>query len=271
MNRILPCLSCLVAALAMVPWSLLDAVVPSRIDPATQQCQVVDKDEETPMNDEETWTVKRVGGDMDTQPERVDDGRVHWRCGRCVIEAPLPEGYPAPTPPGAIEIKKYPSVRRAEFVGRGDNDSGRNGAFWPLFQHIKKREIAMTSPVEMDYDDSGEWTMSFLYRTADLGPTGTDGNVRVVDTEPVTVISIGLRGSYGMRTIERGLEQLQQWLDGQSEWEAAGDPRSFYYNGPYVPNADKWAEAQIPVRLITSSSTEQDAGPVDEDRDASSD
>jgi hypothetical protein len=263
MNQLLPCLSCVIAALAMMPWSLLDGVVPSRIDPAMQQSEVAQPREEKQMSDDDAWTVKRVGGDMDTQPERVDDDRVHWRCGRSVIEAPLPEGYPAPTPPGAIEIKKYPSVRRAEFVGRGDNDSGRNGAFWPLFQHIKQREIAMTSPVEMDYDDSGEWTMSFLYRTADLGPTGTDGNVRVVDTEPVTVISIGLRGPYGMRTIERGLEQLQQWLDGQSEWKAAGDPRSFYYNGPYVPNGYKWAEAQIPVQR-EDASAEASAGPSDD-------
>ncbi len=30
------------------------------------------------------------------------------------IEAPLPVGYPSPTPPGCVEIKTYPSVRRAE-------------------------------------------------------------------------------------------------------------------------------------------------------------
>jgi hypothetical protein len=30
------------------------------------------------------------------------------------IEAPLPVGYPSPTPAGCIELKTYPQVRRAE-------------------------------------------------------------------------------------------------------------------------------------------------------------
>jgi hypothetical protein len=31
---------------------------------------------------------------------------------------------------------------------------------------------------------SNEWTMSFLYRTSDLGPTGTDGKVQITDAAP---------------------------------------------------------------------------------------
>ncbi len=46
-----------------------------------------------------------------SEPTQVGE---FWKCGRCEIEAPLPIGYPAPTPPGAIELKSYPSVRRAE-------------------------------------------------------------------------------------------------------------------------------------------------------------
>ncbi|MCA9285118.1 MAG: heme-binding protein [Phycisphaerales bacterium] len=204
---------------------------------------------------------QRVGGDLETQPQRKGD---NWVCGDMVVEAPLPEGYPAPTPAGAIEIKHYPSVRRAEFRGSGNSDRGRNGGFWPLFQHIKSRDIAMTSPVEMDYPGwsvngqgpaaggaegrSGPWVMSFLYRSPDLGPTGDDGNVRVVDTEPVTVLAIGMRGPYGEAQVSRGIEQLQAWLADHPEWEVAGDPRAFYYNGPYVANRNKWSEAHLPIR-----------------------
>lgn len=49
-----------------------------------------------------------------------------------------------------------------------------NMGFFPLFNHIKRNDIAMTSPVEMDYrglfdpatgvqakQDSMSWTMSF--------------------------------------------------------------------------------------------------------------
>ncbi len=222
--------------------------------PTAGQEAITDVKATSTIGGDDDWIIQRVGGDLDAQ---VEGENGDYRFGRSRVDTALPEGYPAPTPPGAIDLKRYPSVRRAEVTGTMNADWGMNIGFWPLFQHIKKNEIAMTAPVEMDYRDwqpeDGEkrpasWTMSFLYRTADLGPTGTDGRVRVIDTEPLTVISIGLRGPYRLNAIEAGLERLQEWLAGQDEWEAAGDPRSFYYNDPSVPNDRKWAEAQIPVR-----------------------
>jgi hypothetical protein len=200
------------------------------------------------------WIVKRVGGDRDAD---ITVAEGVYRFGRMAIEAPLPEAYPPPTPPKAIDLKRYPEVRRAEIDGTAYPDRGASSAFWPLFQHIKSREIAMTSPVEMDYRDWSagdsrtprEWTMSFLYRTADLGPTGKDGSIRVVDAEPITVISIGMRGAYGLASVEAGLAELERWLAGQDEWIEAGDPRALNYNGPYVAARDKWSEVQIPVRM----------------------
>jgi uncharacterized surface protein with fasciclin (FAS1) repeats len=201
---------------------------------------------------DDAWTTLRVGGDLFVATTRVE-GR--FVSGPSAVETALPDGYPAPTPPGAIELKRYPSVRRAEMTGRDDYDRGSSIAFFPLFNHIKDRDIAMTSPVEVDLHawdrgagDSDGWTMSFLYRTPDLGPTGEAGPVQVVDTAPVTVVSVGLRGRYGMRTARAGLEMLESWLAGDGEWQAAGDPRLLYYNGPYVPDDRKWAEVQIPVR-----------------------
>lgn len=204
-------------------------------------------------------SVERVGGDLEAKSVDVDG---EWRHGSMRIEAPLPEGYPAPTPPGAIDLKVYPAVRRAEYVGRGDSQAGMFVGFWPLFQHIKRREIAMTSPVEMDYRGwSGDaaakperWTMSFLYRTSGLGHVGDDGAVRVVDTEPVTVVAIGLRGVYRLEAIAEGVTALEAWLASHPEWKATGDPRAFYYNGPEIRNADKWAEAQVPVTRVEVTS-----------------
>ncbi|MDY7110259.1 MAG: heme-binding protein [Planctomycetota bacterium] len=205
-----------------------------------------------------------MGGDL-TVRVIVNDGR--YFCDPCRIESPLPAGYPAPTPPGAIELKRYPTVRRAEVSGGGDPDRGMSRGFWPLFQHIRKRDIAMTSPVEVDYhdwsseDQASAWTMSFLYRTADLGPTGRDGIVTVTDAEPVTVLALGLRGAYDLDRISQDIDQLRTWLASQDEWEAAGDLRAFYYNGPYVPDRKKWSEAQIPVRRKPGASSTD--GPPD--------
>ncbi|MEY2795363.1 MAG: hypothetical protein RIR10_1079 [Planctomycetota bacterium] len=202
--------------------------------------------------------VTRVGGDKEASIEIIDGV---YRFGPSRIESPLPAGYPEPTPPGAIDLKRYPSVRRAEFVSSGSPASGMNMGFFPLFNHIKKKDIAMTSPVEMDYRDmfdpatgkreqkpSMSWTMSFLYRTAELAPTGKDGSVLITDRPEIEVLSIGMNGPYGTGVVEKGLGLLHDWLKAHPEYEIAGDVRAFHYNGPYIANRVKWSEVQLPVR-----------------------
>ncbi|MCW5764447.1 MAG: heme-binding protein [Phycisphaeraceae bacterium] len=198
--------------------------------------------------------VLRVGGNPDAVAQQRGDD---WAAGPCRITTPLPEGYPAPTPPGAIELKRYPVVRRAQVGGRQNPDLATNIAFFPLFNHIKRRDIAMTSPVEVDYADPSaadtSWTMSFLYRTADLGPTGpdeTNRRVEVIDAPPVTVLAVGIEGPYALSRIRQGLEELDRWLAENPRWRRAGEPRALYYNGPEMPNRAKWSEAQIPVRFV---------------------
>ena len=196
----------------------------------------------------------RVGG---SDEKLTQDSKGNYKASKVAIDTPLPEGYPAPTPPGAVEIKTYPSVRRAEVTGTSANpDRGMNKAFWPLFHHIKKHDIAMTTPVEMDYEgfegskdaQPDAWTMSFLYRTPELNEVGQDGTVTVRDAAAVTVAAIGLRGEYTMATMRRGMEQLEDWLSSNPQWEAAGSWRMLCYNGPKLAYWNKWAEVQIPVR-----------------------
>lgn len=201
-------------------------------------------------------SVTRVGGDAHALTEFVGD---EFRSGGCRIPTPLPEGYPPPTPPGAIELKHYPLVRRAEIRGTMSPDWGMNFAFFPLFNHIKRREIAMTSPVEVDYvgldsparRSPDSWTMSFLYRTPDLGPDGIDpkdDRVLIEDIPPVTVVAIGMRGPYKLSRVKRGVNELRGWLSSQTEWEEAGLPRALFYNGPEARSGEKWSEVQIPIR-----------------------
>jgi hypothetical protein len=215
----------------------------------------------------------RVAGEIPDNVELVLEGE-EWRFGRMRIEAPLPQGYPPPTPAGTMEIKTYPSVRRAEVTASGNSNLGSNLAFWPLFNHIKDRDIAMTSPVEMDYrgmasddgksldESKGTWTMSFLYRTADLGPTGEDGRIKIVDTPPVTVLSIGMRGGYGMSKVNEGLAMLREWLAANPQWQACGEPRALNYNGPAVRMKDKWSEVQLPIRPASADAPATAAAPL---------
>jgi len=179
----------------------------------------------------------RVGGDMDAMTTGRDGD---FRSGPCRIDTPLPAGYPVPTPPGAIELKTYPSVRLAEVRGGENPDRGMNRAFWPLFNHIKRHDIAMTSPVQMEYVGLGtgspmraeSWSMAFLYRTPDLNAPGVEGPVRVYDAEPVTVLAIGLKGDYSLSLVEKGRRALGEFLAANPQWEAVGDWRALYYNGP---------------------------------------
>ncbi len=217
-----------------------------------------------PLRDADDQRGNARGGGDRAATVTLTEGAFRW--GSCRVTTPLPKGYPAPTPPGAIEVKRYPQVRRAEFTGTVAPDAGMNLAFFPLFNHIKRRGIAMTAPVEMDYagfeagdpeagdqEAAGAWTMSFLYRTPDQGPAGIDAadeRVRVVDTTPVTVLALGVRGAHRRDDVARGLAQLQDWLAQQSQWEIAGDPRALFYNGPQVPVEDQWSEVQLPIRRL---------------------
>lgn len=194
-----------------------------------------------------------------------------YLCDPCRIPTPLPVGYPAPTPPGAIEIKSYPLVRRAQVQGAMAPDLGMNLSFWSLFRHISRRQIAMTSPVEMDYHgfdprDSkrpDSWTMSFLYRTTEDGPRGVDRSVEIVDLPPMTVVAIGFRGGTSLSGVRESLSTLERWLAEHPEWERAGEPRALFYNGPEVRERDKWAEAHIPVRPAAPTRTPDPAAPSD--------
>ncbi len=188
---------------------------------------------------------------------RVGD---EWVCGTSRINTKLPVGYPPPTAIGAIELKWYPSVRRATVEGGGSADWGTNFAFWPLFRHIERNEIAMTAPVEIDYEDvedaedrPGDWKMAFLYEKFTDGPEGEYGKVVVSDAPPVVVLSAGVRGPYRVTNDQQALEALEAWLAEHPEWERAAPPRVLRYNGPEMPNSRKWSEVQIPVRLTPAA------------------
>lgn len=212
--------------------------------------------QESPHAPEVAPTVMRVGGDREVRTQ-YHDGM--YQSGSARITTPLPEGYPPPTPPGAIELKRYPLVRRAGISGSMTPDWGMNFAFFPLFNHIQRRSIAMTSPVELDYEglsDEGAdkpraWTMSFLYRDATMGPAGVDPSderILIEDVPPMTVVAVGLQGPYKLALVNKALAELRGWLAGQSEWQAAGEPRALFYNGPEASAREKWLEIQIPVQ-----------------------
>ena len=171
-------------------------------------------------------------------------------------EAPVPEGWPALTPVDEIRIKTYPAYRAAKIVAKADNEQSSSGMFRPLFNHIKREDIAMTAPVEMTYSDEGEESsMAFLYRTPDMGQPGSDSKdprVQISDFPAQTVVSIGVKGGYTNDRFEEAMEQLSAWLTENTQYRAAGEPRYLGYNSPFVPRFMRYGEVQVPVEKSTN-------------------
>lgn len=162
-----------------------------------------------------------------------------------LIEAELPEGFPNPTPVAELQLKCYPAYRmvRADMSGpRG------GGAFWQLFKHITSNDIAMTAPVETRWSGAREASMAFLYGSPDLGQSGVDGSVEVIDIEPAHAVSLGCRGRMTSEAIEAARAQLERWISERDDVTAAGPLRTLAYNSPMVPDRRKYFEVQIPVQ-----------------------
>jgi hypothetical protein len=248
-----------------------DAQAAASLEPASQETTSMNAaTTPAPVPPAPGQTV-RVGGDLEASVTGQDGD---FRAAPCRIDTPLPLGYPAPTPPGAIDLKSYPPARLAEVTGTGDPDRGMNRAFWPLFNHIKRHGIAMTSPVEVNYQTeagSGEeparsWSMAFLYRRPDMNRPGVEGPVTVRDVRPVTVVAVGLKGDYSTALVERGMGMIEDWLASNPGWRPSGSWRALYYNGPTFAFWNKWAEVQLPVEPEGTAGPAQ--GPVTASRTA---
>jgi len=166
--------------------------------------------------------------------------------------APLPAGFPTPTPNGRIEVKNYPAYRAATYRYRGQLSEAANRSFYPLYQHISSNDISMTAPVETRYPDStrtgatsGEAEVSFLYRDTDTYPKEVADNIRIE--------SLGLQGGYDFDSYQQGLTRLNEWLAEHPSYRAIGSPRRFFYDGPYVPDPLKRSEIEIPVEAVSSN------------------
>ena len=168
------------------------------------------------------------------------------------VEAPVPAGFPAPTPVGVVEIKKLPVYRMAKVANSG---MGGNN-FFTLFNHIKKNNIEMTAPVEMTMTEkNGKYTessMAFLYQETTLGKVGPQGNVAVLDTTECTVVSVGMRGSPSSENIDSARRWLLEKIKTTPQaYEIAGELKVMGYNSPFMPEKLRYYEVQLPLKLPT--------------------
>lgn len=160
---------------------------------------------------------------------------------RPLKEAPIPEGFPAFTPVGLIEVKQYPAYRKA--AGKG---------FWVLFQHIQKQGIPMTAPVEMPggRQSGRDASMAFLYQNTGVGDPGPIDGVQVVDTPAMTVVSLGGQNYSGRAAVADARRRLEAWAAASPDYRTASVDEPFRlmgYNSPMVQGDDRYWEAQLQV------------------------
>ena len=113
--------------------------------------------------------------------------------------------------------------------------------------------IEMTAPVQMELvkktdEELSQASMAFLYGSPQLGEPGDAGSVRVVDADPMKVVSLGIRGSRRKQFVTDAVRRLNRWLQATPKYQAAGGFRVMGYNSPFVPRGKQFFEVQLPVR-----------------------
>jgi hypothetical protein len=167
------------------------------------------------------------------------------------IEAPVPVGWPAPTTVNELMVLDYPAYRLARAPMSGQMRT--NNTFWKLFRHIESNQIPMTAPVETTYtggkgQEEPQW-MAFLYQSTQQGSLGKDGEVEIVDLPAARVLSIGRRGAMSERAMKSSRDEMDAWLAAHPQWEVCGPMRSMGWNSPMVPDARRYWEIQLPIRI----------------------
>ncbi|MGJ8677338.1 MAG: heme-binding protein [Akkermansiaceae bacterium] len=154
-------------------------------------------------------------------------------------QAPLPKGWPTPGPYNKVVKKSYPAYRAAVTGG----SSGF--AFMRLFRHIKREDIPMTSPVEMDFDEEKTklTSMSFLYQDQTIGELGKDGSkIEVRDIPAYEVFTYAWMGERSKTNMAKAKAEIFKELAKQKREYST--MRVLGYNGPSVPDAKKTFELQ---------------------------
>jgi len=158
--------------------------------------------------------------------------------------------YPR-TPVGTIEIKTLPARTTLVATASGDAFEDRGAAFMKLFSYIKAQEISMSVPVSASVSTN---EMVFYVGTNSASRALPSTNEVTVQTlAPLTVVSIGLGGSYTRKNYEDGLTKLNTWLAKQTEWQTNAAPYVVYWNSPFTLWFARKSEIHIPVMQLTNA------------------
>ena len=150
------------------------------------------------------------------------------------------------TPVGEIKILELPARIALEATSDSNYFGENNGLFRKLFGYISKHDLAMTTPVEADIDPG---KMRFFVGEEDAEkPRPSTSAVTVRELEPMTVVAIGIRGSYSEENFSENKTALLNWLKENPDYEQAGSAYAVYWDGPFIPWFLKRSEIHLPIK-----------------------
>ncbi len=154
----------------------------------------------------------------------------------------------AKTDVGKFEVKALPAARLIASQTDAAYFNDGNRLFRPLFRYISERDVAMTTPVEAEINPG----VMYFYIGANVSSDVLDAtkNVSVHELPERLVASLGVRGGYKERNFNKAAAKLSAWLLKNPAYEAIGEARGIFWNGPFIPGFFKRFEVHIPVQLV---------------------
>ena len=150
------------------------------------------------------------------------------------------------TPVGEIKVLELPARIALEAKSEDNYFSENNGLFRKLFGYISKHDLAMTTPVEADINPG---RMRFFVGEKDADKPRPDTSaVTIRNLEAMTVVAIGIRGSYSEENFKENKSALLSWLRENPDYEQAGPAYGVYWDGPFIPWFLKRSEIHLPIR-----------------------
>jgi DNA gyrase inhibitor GyrI len=164
------------------------------------------------------------------------------------------------TSSGEIELKTIPEAVVLTTKTDGAYFDRSNQLFRRLFNYIKQNEIDMTVPVEASIDSA---SMTFYVGRKDRSKAEENMTGVAVKTQPERLVaSLGGKGSYTRKNIDRARNKLDQWLKDQDEYRATGDIYAVYWSGPFTPGFMKRFEVHVPVERAETAAKKKEADEV---------
>jgi hypothetical protein len=156
------------------------------------------------------------------------------------------------TPVGEIKIIELPARIALEATSDDHYFAENNGLFRKLFGYISKHDLAMTTPVEADINPG---KMRFFVGEEDAEkPRPDTAGVTVRNLPTMTVVAIGIRGSYSEENFTENKKALLNWLEENPDYEQADSAYAVYWDGPFIPWFLKRSEIHLPIQPRTKQS-----------------